>query len=384
MIRSRKDFEASSRNQHRESAPRLQRNGAVLLSVNDQRRHLHLRRQAANVGVQKIGEEAGNRGAVARDVQELADDPLIDLVPFRIQKLGHHAAHDGRVPARAKQGQHSVPLLPRFRVYAEHATGCRSGKDQVGHTLRIPSSVGNRRGPAGRHGIDCESFQSQSLDDRIQVAHLGFQGEILDVAVRKTESSAVVTHEKMLSRVVADGTVAIVQRAPESLLEVRGPAEHEHQRRTGARGGIRDADAVLRGGETDFLLDRTTEQLGRGNGDPGKDRGTVLHVQPPSEHDGRHQADRSRCDPRPAAARRRRLVRRQSKHLHPLADVLERLRPQRPGADVRAVAHHLVDRVGDANPLRFRQRPDPRRHVHALADDLPLAPDDVAEVDADA
>jgi hypothetical protein len=67
-----------------------------------------------------------------------------------------------------------------------------------------------------------------------------------------------------------------------------------------------------------------------------------------------------------------------------MGDVLHRLLAAVGERERQLVAHLLVCRSGDADAARFRQRLQPRRHVHTVAEQIAPLDDDVADIDAGA
>ena len=89
-----------------------------------------------------------------------------------------------------------------------------------------------------------------------------------------------------------------------------------------------------------------------------------------------------------AAARRPalgvRLSKTHAKDADRPADVLDALLAEILEVDVEPVADLIAHRRGDADAARLGQRLEPRRDVHAVAEDVVVLDDDVAEIDADA
>src|SRR6516162_4802869 len=73
-----------------------------------------------------------------------------------------------------------------------------------------------------------------------------------------------------------------------------------------------------------------------------------------------------------------------AEHPHRPRNVLDLLLAEIVEGDVEAVAHLLVRRGTEANPARLGQRFEPGRYVDAVAKDVAVLDDDVADIDAHA
>ncbi len=184
------------------------------------------------------------------------------------------------VPNQGEPSQSAV--LPRCRIPiggrpAYAPTRVRTEEDQTGDSFGMPGRVRDGDGSALRNAKQREAFETEIVDDGLQILNPRLEREVVDVAIRQSTASLVVAHQCVpasnpTNQDARPGSASRSRDGRSSALHARAA---DRYRRSCTRGA--DDPASCRSGSPGAAPRVPTTVLSGHRGTPRREHGTGSH-----------------------------------------------------------------------------------------------------------
>src|SRR2546425_3521272 len=258
MILAVERYEPSSGNPGGHAPTGFEGHHLVPLRVKHDRRNSDLRQEVLDIDFSELGLELRGVLRGSRVPLKLIEPTSLLGRRFRDELRGEHLAIRRIIPSPPHPGQLDLGsvFLDGFLWEALGPTdGVGTVQHEMADTFRMPDGVRNADRAALRQTHQYEPFNSERIDDRLQVVDPRIERKVIDDPIGQTASPFVVPDISMEPRKFLDPMPP--DRAFQIELNVAQPIRRPDERGTVAGHPAGDAYPVFGGTETDLLFQST-------------------------------------------------------------------------------------------------------------------------------